>query len=132
MHSPLPHTSPTHPSHDHGSHDHGTLQFGFEEIAYHRDGAWSIRTIALDGVRRRPHAPHQLAAAARAGQALPAFTRESVPLDEGDPIFLRIYHRLEHEWRHKVQNAVIDQLAADRDAAPDIHADQRRAWHAGI
>jgi hypothetical protein len=105
---------------------------GSAEIAYHRNGAWSIRAIALEGVRRRPHAPHQLAAAARAGQALPAFTRESVPLDEGDPLFLRIYHRLEHEWRDKVQNAVIDQLAADRDAAPDIRADQRRAWRAAV
>lgn len=103
---------------------------GSAEIAYHGDGAWTIRAIALDGARRLAHAPHEIIAAARAGRSLPAFARHSVALDEGDPLYLRIYHRLEHEWRARVQTTVIDQLALDRDALPDSRADRRRALRA--
>jgi len=102
---------------------------GSAEIAYHRDGEWSICTIALDGARRLiNHTPRDLLTAARTGTAVPAFERQAIALDEGDPIYLRIYHRLEHEWRDKVHTAVIDQLAADYEAAADTRADRRRAF----
>lgn len=103
---------------------------GSAEISYHRDGEWSIRAIALDGARRLSHAPQDVLTAARAGKALPAFERRPVILDEGDPVYLRIYHRLEHEWRDKVRTAIIDRLAADREATIDTRADQRRALRA--
>jgi hypothetical protein len=103
---------------------------GHAEIAYHRDGEWSIRAIALDGARRLTHAPHELLMASRDGRTLPLFARQPVALDAGDPLYLRIYHRLEHDWRARVQSAVIEQLAADRDSAADERADHRRALRA--
>jgi hypothetical protein len=103
---------------------------GSAEIAYGGDGAWTIRSIALDGARRLAHAPHEIAAAARAGRSLPAFARHSVVLDEGDPLYLRIYHRLEHDWHARVQNVVVDRLADDREARADSRADRRRALRA--
>jgi hypothetical protein len=104
---------------------------GVAEISYHRNGEWSIRSIALDGARRLSHPPQDVLAAARAGKALPAFQRKAVALDEGDPVYLRIYHRLEHEWRDRVRTAVIEQIAADREALADTRADHRRALRAG-
>ncbi len=104
---------------------------GVAEISYHRDGEWTIRAIALDGARRLQHAPHDMVAAARTGRALPAFERRPVTLDEGDMLYLRIYHRLEHEWRDRVQSAVIEQLADDRESLADERADHRRARRAG-
>jgi len=103
---------------------------GSAEIAYHGDGAWTIRSIALDGARRLVHAPRDIATAARTGRGLPAFARHSIMLDEGDPLYLRIYHRLEHEWHPRVQSAVIEQLADDRDTRADSRADRRRALRA--
>lgn len=103
---------------------------GSAEISYHRDGEWSIRAIALGGARRRSHTAQDVAAAVRTGRALPAFERRSVALDEGDTLYLRIYHRLEHDWRDRVQNAVIEQLAADGESMADERADHRRAVRA--
>lgn len=103
---------------------------GSAEIAYGGDGAWTIRSIALDGARRLAHPAHEIAAAARAGRSLPAFARHSILLDEGDPLYLRIYHRLEHDWHARVQTMVIEQLANDRDAHADTRADRRRALRA--
>lgn len=104
---------------------------GSAEIAYHRDGEWTIRTIALDGARRLSHSAQEIATAARSGNSLPAFERRPVALDEGDTLYLRIYHRLEHDWRDRVQDAVIEQLAADRESRADTRADHRRRLRAG-
>jgi len=103
---------------------------GSAEIAYHGDGAWTICSIALDGARRLVHTPHEIAAAARAGRGLPAFARQNILLDEGDPLYLRIYHRLEHEWHTRVQSVVIEHLADDRETHADSRADRRRALRA--
>lgn len=104
---------------------------GSAEISYHRGGEWTIRSIALDGARRLSHSAHAIATAARAGHTLPAFERKPVALDEGDTLYLRIYHRLEHDWRDRVQNMVIEQMAADRESEADTRADHRRALRAG-
>ncbi len=104
---------------------------GVAEISYHRDGEWTIGAIALDGARRLQHTPHDTLAAAHAGRTLPAFERKPVTLDEGDTLYLRIYHRLEHEWRDRVQSAVIEQLADDRESLAEERADHRRARRAG-
>ncbi|WP_315838284.1 hypothetical protein [Bradyrhizobium prioriisuperbiae] len=104
---------------------------GSAEIAYHRDGEWTIRGIALDGARRLSHSAHDIAMAARSGYPLPPFERRPVMLDEGDTLYLRIYHRLEHDWRDRVQDAVIEQLAADHESGPDTRADHRRRLQAG-
>ncbi len=103
---------------------------GCAEISYHRDGEWSIRAIALDGARRLSHTAQDVLAAQREAKPLPRFERKPIPLDEGDPIYMRIYHRLEHEWRGRVHDAVIDRLALDRETYPDNLADHRRALQA--
>ena len=104
---------------------------GRAEIAYQRDGEWTIRGIALDGARRLSHTVNEIAAAARTGRPLPAFERKPVVLDEGDSLYLRIYHRLEHDWRDRVQSVVIEQIAADSESEADTRADHRRRLRAG-
>ena len=103
---------------------------GTAEIAYYRDGEWCIAAIALDGAKRLIHPPREIQAAAREGRALPRFARRDIPLDDGDPLFGRILHRLEHDWHDRVQAAVIEHLAAERDGAQDVRADRRRALRA--
>lgn len=74
---------------------------GSAEIAYHRDGEWTICGISLDGAKRNT-APS------------PVFIHKPVDLDAGSPIFLMIYHVLENGKREAVNDAVLDQIAGDR------------------
>lgn len=88
---------------------------GQAEISYHRDGEWSIVCIGIETTK---------------------FLKEPVNgkhwidrihwLDAGTPLYLIIYHRLEHEWRDKVQDAVNEALAEDRASLADDYADYRR------
>lgn len=96
---------------------------GAAEIAYHGDGEWCVRAIALDATRRLSPSD-ALTTGAR-------FARTRLALDDGDPLFLRILDRLEHGWASRVGDAVADALAQARAAAPDTRADRRRAlYHA--
>jgi hypothetical protein len=94
------------------------LVAGCAEISYSRHGEWGIGEIALDGYREASEEEQS----SRVGR----FIRETVSLDAGTPIHGLIYHRLENEWRGRVEDAVNEQIAADLEAAADDYADMRR------
>jgi hypothetical protein len=97
---------------------------GTAEISYHHDGEWGVRAITLDGARRLT--PAEMATLPRT--AVPTrFARRAVALDNGDPLFLRILDRLEHEWADRVRDAVSDQITSDRAARHDNRHDARRS-----
>lgn len=93
---------------------------GTAEIAYHGDGEWCVRAIALDGARRLPAAPTPVSTATG------RFLRRSVALDDGDPLFLRILDRLEQGWAGRVGEAVASALTEERAARDDGRHDHRR------
>lgn len=99
---------------------------GSAEISYHRDGEWTIQSISLDGCKRLHHTVEDLWVAAQTMKFLPAFERKPVALDEGTSLFLTIYHRLEHEWNGAVNDAVLEQIAEDRECEADDYADMKR------
>lgn len=84
---------------------------GSAEISYNADAEWGIESISLDGFRKN---------------AKGTYDRKSVQLDEGTPLYLMIFDRLESEWRDKVQEAVLLQLAEDRVCAAEDRADRMR------
>ena len=97
---------------------------GSAEVSYFRDGEWTITRIYLDG--HRLLSPSERDALAEAGKPVSFFERKSVALDAGTSLFNSILHRLEHEWRGKVQDAVNDAIEEDRAADADNAADYRR------
>lgn len=97
---------------------------GSAEVSYFPDGEWSIGAINLDGHRRR--SVEESAAAVEAGKPVPMFERKPVELDVGTSLYLAIYSRLETEWRNKVQDAVIEAIAEDRECAAEERADRIR------
>ena len=96
---------------------------GSAEIAYHRDGEWCVRAIALDGARRLTPAEMEPGGAAPQQR----FRRRPVALDDGDPLFLRILDRLEHEWADRVRDAVGAGIADAQASRYDERHDRRRA-----
>jgi hypothetical protein len=100
------------------------LVTGEAEIAYHRDGEWSVRGIYLEGFRERSQAGR---ATMQANGLKPSFyERKPVEVDRGTFLFNTILHRLEHEWADRVQEAVNEARVEDRAAAADDRADMRR------
>lgn len=97
---------------------------GSAEVSYFRDGEWTITGISLDG--HRLLSPTERDALAEIGKPPPFFERKSIALDAGTSLFNSILHRLEHEWRGKVQDAVNDAIEEDREIAADDYADHRR------
>lgn len=97
---------------------------GSAEVSYFRDGEWTITGISLDGHRLRSN--RELDDHAALGKPVPMFERKSIALDAGTSLFGTILHRLEHEWRGKVQDAVIEAIAEDREIAADDYADMKR------
>lgn len=97
---------------------------GSAEVSYFRDGEWTISGISLDG--HRMLSPSERDALAEAGKPVSFFERKSVALDAGTSLFNSILHRLEHEWRGKVQDAVNEAIEEDRAADADTAADYRR------
>lgn len=102
------------------------LVAGFAEVSYSRSDAydWTIVDIALDG--HRASSLYEAILEAEGG-ATASPRRKPVYLDSTSPIHGMIYHRLENEWQKKVQRAVDDQIAEDREAESDNVADYRRA-----
>ena len=88
---------------------------GFAEIGYDHTGAWSIGRIGFDGVKRLKPTLEDHVEAKRLGRPVKFFERKKVFLDEGDPLQLIIYHRLEHDWRAQVQARVDDRVFDDRN-----------------
>ncbi|MBN8979435.1 MAG: hypothetical protein J0I08_23500 [Rhizobiales bacterium] len=97
---------------------------GSAEVSYFRDGEWTITGIYLDGLRML--SPSERDDLAEIGKPPPFFDRKSIALDAGTSLFNSILHRLEHEWRGKVQDAVNDAIDEDRAADADDAADYRR------
>jgi len=93
---------------------------GLAEIAYDLAGAWSIARIGFVGVQRVNPTFEQQLEARRSGQPIKFFERRDVWLDTGDPIQMIIYHRLEHEWRSRVDDQVHDRIFGDRNGGDDL------------
>jgi hypothetical protein len=71
-------------------------------------------------------------AAAKAGTFLKSYENKPVALDRGTPIHSIIHDRLENEWHDRVQEAVREQLASDREDAAEQRADMRRDARMGL
>jgi len=84
-------------------------------ISYWNDGQWSVSSLALDGHRERSEAERD-ADRALGKKLIPRFEHKLVPLD-GDPLHTLIWTRLNDEWHDRVQDAVREAIAAEREVA---------------
>jgi hypothetical protein len=82
---------------------------GMAEIEYGRDD-WAVGNITVEGFGERDAAGRR------------SWPQVEAPL----PIVNIIRHRLENEWFGRVQDAVNEQLASDREDAAEQRADMRR------
>jgi hypothetical protein len=87
---------------------------GMAEIKYNRDGFVAIDSITVEGHQK-------LTAEERARKASPWIYVKAPPELE-----MLIGQRLEGEWFDRVQEAVREQLASDREDAAEQRADARR------
>lgn len=87
---------------------------GLAEVEYTRDGEWQIKSISVEGHQRITQAERD------AGKSPWVYIPASVALEHV------IVGRLDNEWRDKVQSAVGEQIAEDRQCAADDRADMRR------
>jgi hypothetical protein len=93
---------------------------GMAEIKYDRSGHWDVDSVAVEG--------HQnLTPEERARGVKPWVYVKATPELE-----IAIQYRLEQEWFGKVQDAVNEQLAADREDAAEQRADMRRDARMGL
>lgn len=106
------------------------LVTGEAEIAYRRDGSWSVEEIYLGGYRLR--SPAERATLHGNGLEPTVYECKPVQVGLGDSLFNLIQHRLEHEWADRVQDAVNDRRADDYAAAADDAADDRRDELRGV
>lgn len=95
---------------------------GEAEISYFPDGEWAIKAIGIEVSRFKS------AEEMRATGITSKWVRKMHWLDAGTPLFLIIYHRLEHECRDAVNEAVLDEIANNSPAAwiADHRADLRK------
>ena len=89
---------------------------GAVEIEYSRGGDWGTGQVTVEGFGERD------ASGKRQWPQVPA----------PPAIAAIIVQRLEKEWAHKVQDAVREQLAADREDALEMRADMRRDEKMGL
>src|SRR6187399_9588 len=88
---------------------------GEAELEYTRNGEWTVVSITLDG------------------QSIMVNGKRTWPqISAPDAIAAVIDNRLNKEWRDKVQEAVREQLAADREDALEQRADMRRDERRGL
>jgi hypothetical protein len=116
-----------------GGFDAGLVN-GSAEIAYTED-VWdfSIRSISQDGFKqRREWSIEEHMHSSITGKPLKTWEEKSLVLDAGHPLHSIIYSRLEHDWAHKVQDAIREELVKDREYAASERADQRRDELAGV
>ena len=95
---------------------------GVAEIAYDHSGAWSLQRIGLDAVKRLTPTLEDHIEAKRLGRPINFFERHTMWLDEGDPLQLIVYHRLEHDWRKQVRDRIDDRIYEDRNDGTDADA----------
>lgn len=87
---------------------------GCAEIKYDRSGHWDVDSVSVEGYQ--PLTPEERAAGKRPWVYIAA------PAD----LSVTIAYRLEQEWFDKVQDAVNDEIASDREEAAERRYDQRR------
>lgn len=86
---------------------------GKAEIAYSREGDWSIKSISLDGFKRNK------------GMSGRPWLERQVTLEEHTPLYKMIFDRLDSTEASNVQDAVNEHLIADRESEADARADKR-------
>jgi hypothetical protein len=93
---------------------------GMADIEYTRDGEWWISTVSVEGYQK-------LTAEERARGVRPWVYVTATP-ELADMISIR----LEGLWHDRVQEAIREQLASDREDAADQRADYRRDARMGL
>ncbi len=93
---------------------------GCAEVKYDRSGHWDIDGISVEGYQSLT--PEERAAGKRPW----VYVAAPVALE------IMIQYRLEQEWFGKVQDAVSEKLACDREDAADARADMRRDFQMGL
>jgi hypothetical protein len=93
---------------------------GCAEIKYGRNCHWEIDSISIEGWQ------HLSMEEREAGK------RPWIYVAAPDEIATLIGQRLEGEWHDRVQDAVNEQLASDREDAAEMRADMRRDHMMGL
>ena len=89
-------------------------------IKYDRSGHWDVDSISVEG--HQSLTPEQRAAGKK------PWVYVAAPTD----IEVMVTYRLEQEWFGKVQDAVNEQLASDREDAAEQRAEMRRDARMGL
>lgn len=93
---------------------------GCAEILYDRQGCWQVDSVSVEG--------HQ----SLTQQERAAGKRPWVYIGAPDALVSLIETRLCGEWSGKVQDAINEQLASDREDAAEVRADMRRDHMMGL
>jgi hypothetical protein len=93
---------------------------GCAEIKYGRNCHWEIDSISVEGHQK-------LTQDERA-----AGKRPWIYVAAPDDLAMMIQYRLEQDWFDKVQDAVNEQLASDREDAAEMRAEMRRDHMMGL
>lgn len=93
---------------------------GCAEIQYNRDCEWHIESISIEG--------HQKLTQDERDAGKRPWVYVAAPFDLSDLIATR----LEGEWSDRVQDAINEQLAIDREDAAEMRADMRRDHMMGL
>jgi len=93
---------------------------GHAEIEYTQGGDWGIKAIYIECYRHRSFADRNI--------GIDAWPIVEAP----EPFNTMIRDRLENGWYARVQNAVNEQIASDREDAAEQRADMRRDERMGL
>lgn len=93
---------------------------GLAEVKYDRSGHWDIESISVEGRQK-------LTAEERAAGKRP-WVYVAAPVE----LACMIQYRLEQEWFDRIQDAINEQLASDREDAAEIRAEMRRDHMMGL
>ena len=93
---------------------------GCAEIKYTRDHQWELESISVEGHQNLTQEERD------AGKKPWIYIGASSPLAD------MIAERLEGEWFDRIQDAVNEQLASDREDAAEQRADMRRDFLMGL
>jgi hypothetical protein len=93
---------------------------GCAEIQYNRNLDWHIESVSVEG--------YQTLTAEERAKGLRPWIYVAAPEELAD----LIASRLEGEWHGKVQDAINEQLASDREDAAEARADMRRDHAMGL
>jgi hypothetical protein len=93
---------------------------GCAEIQYSRDGEWHVDSVSVEG--------HQKLTQAERDAGKRPWIYVAAPIELADMIALR----LESDWSDKVQDAINEHMAEEREAAADMRYDMRRDEMMGL